>query len=124
MQTEFTFRLPLGYLDASGQVHRDGTMRLATAIDEIAPLRDLRVRNNEAYLAIVLLARVVTRLGTVPEITTDVIEHLFSADLAYLQDLYRQINLIDEAGTSIFEVECPNCGHRFRAELTAEASST
>jgi len=124
MQTEFTFRTPLGYLDASGQVHRDGTMRLATAIDEIAPLRDLRVRNNEAYLAIVLLARVVTRLGTVPEITTDVIEHLFSADLAYLQDLYRQINLIDEAGTSIFEVECPNCGHRFRAELTAEASST
>jgi hypothetical protein len=114
MQTEFAFRLPLGYQDADGQVHRDGVMRLATAMDEIAPLRDLRVRANEAYLTVLLLSRVITQLGALPEITTRVIENLFAADLAYLQDFYRRIN---ETGAATVEAVCPHCGERFAAEL-------
>lgn len=92
LQTEFEFTLPRGYVDSQGTVHRKGRMRLATAIDEINPLRDPRVRNNQAYLIIILLARVVTKLGTVEIIDTGVIENLFSADLAFLQDFYRKIN--------------------------------
>ena len=92
LQTEFEFTLPKGYVDSDGNVHKKGRMRLATAIDEIAPLRDPRVRSNQAYLVIILLARVVTQLGTVEHIDTGVIEGLFSADLAFLQDFYRKIN--------------------------------
>ena len=100
LQTEFEFTLPRGYIDSSGKLHRKGRMRLATAIDEIAPLRDPRVRANQAYLVIILLARVITQLGTVEVIDTGVIENLFAADLAYLQELYRKINELgpDEAG--------------------------
>lgn len=92
LQTEYDFVLPRGYVSSDGTLQRKGTMRLATAIDEIAPLRDPRVRANQAYLVIILLARVVTKLGSVDVIDTGVIENLFSADLAYLQDFYRQIN--------------------------------
>jgi len=116
MQTEFTFRLPLGYQDGAGQVHREGSMRLATAIDEIAPLGDARVRANEAYLSVLLLARVVTRLGSLPAVTTEVIEGLFSADVAFLQALYRQINL---TGGSVVEAVCPHCGQTFEALLAS-----
>ncbi len=84
--------LPRGYVDAYGAVHREGVMRLATARDEIAPLRDPRVRANEAYLVVILMAQVITRLGSLPRITPEVIETLFASDLAYLQELYRQIN--------------------------------
>lgn len=92
LQTEFDFVLPRGYVDGSGTLHKKGKMRLATAIDEIAPLRDPRVRNNQAYLVIILLARVITKLGTVDNIDTTTVENLFSADLAFLQDFYRRIN--------------------------------
>lgn len=92
LQTEFDFTLPRGYVDSHGTMHRKGRMRLATALDEISPLRDPRVRSNQAYLVIILLARVITKLGTVEIIDTGVIENLFSADLAYLQDFYRKIN--------------------------------
>ena len=95
LQTEFEFMLPRGYVSSDGTLHRKGRMRLATAIDEIAPLRDPRVRSNQAYLVIILLARVITNLGTVEVIDTGVIENLFSADLAYLQDFYRQINEVE-----------------------------
>ncbi len=95
LQTEFEFTLPKGYVGPDGTLHRKGRMRLATAIDEIAPLRDPRVRSNEAYLVIILLARVITQLGTLDGIDTGVIEGLFSADLAYLQDFYRKINDVD-----------------------------
>src|SRR5512141_2066310 len=97
-QTEFAFTLPVGYVDQEGNTHREGVMRLATAMDEIAPLRDLRVRSNQAYLAIILLSRVITRLGSLPSVSTTVIENLYAADLAFLQTLYRQIN---EQGKSI-----------------------
>lgn len=95
LQTEFEFTLPRGYVGPDGKLHRNGRMRLATAIDEIAPLRDPRVRANQAYLVIILLARVITKLGTLESIDTGVVENLFSADLAFLQDFYRRINEID-----------------------------
>lgn len=95
LQTEFEFTLPRGYIDSHGTLHRKGKMRLATAMDEIAPLRDPRVRANQAYLIIILLARVITQLGTVDVIDTGVVENLFSADLAYLQNLYRKINELE-----------------------------
>ena len=115
MQTEFEFSLPRGYVDSEGRVHRDGVMRLATALDEVAPLRDPRVRANQAYLVIVLLARVVTRLGDLTTINTAVIENLFAADLAYLQALYRRVN---EEGATTFSVICPMCQHEFAMDLT------
>lgn len=100
LQTEFEFTLPRGYIDSEGTLHKKGKMRLATAMDEIAPMRDPRVRSNQAYLVIILLARVVTQLGTIEVIDTGTVENLFSADLAFLQDFYRRINEIgtDEAG--------------------------
>jgi hypothetical protein len=113
LQTEFEFALPKGYIDGEGTVHKEGVMRLATAMDEIAPMRDPRVRVNEAYHTIILLSRVITRLGSVRAINPHVIENLFSADLAYLQDFYRRIN---EDGAITEEVVCPECQHRFEWE--------
>lgn len=95
-QTEIDFELPKGYLDESGTLHRRGTMRLATAADEILPLRDPRVQQNEAYLAVIVLARVITRLGSLPDVHTGIIEGLFASDLAYLERLYEKFNAGDE----------------------------
>jgi hypothetical protein len=106
LQTEFQFVLPQGYVDREGNLHREGTMRLATAMDEIAPLRDPRVRENQAYLVVILLSRVITRLGNLPSVSTYEVENMFSGDLAYLQRLYRQVN---EQGTSLVPVTCPEC---------------
>ena len=96
-QTEIEFELPKGYLDDAGTLHRSGAMRLATAADEILPLRDPRVQQNEAYLAVIVLARVITRLGSLPNVHAGVIEGLFASDLAYLQRLYESFNAGDEA---------------------------
>jgi hypothetical protein len=96
-QTEIEFELPKGYVDEAGTLHRRGTMRLATAADEILPLRDPRVQQNEAYLAVIVLARVVTRLGSLTEVHTGVIENLYASDLGYLQRLYEKFNASDEA---------------------------
>ncbi len=115
LQTEFPFVLPRGYVDNAGRVHKHGAMRLATALDEIVPLRDPRVRANQAYLTIILLARVITRLGDLPSITTGVVENLFAADLAYLQAVYRRIN---EEGTTVLALTCPECQHTFELDLT------
>lgn len=114
LQTEFQFTLPLGYVDREGNVHRQGTMRLATAMDEITPLNDMRVQSNDAYLVIVLLSRVVTSLGTLRHINTSVIENLFAADLAYLQEFYRQIN---ETGKTTRPMTCPHCNEEFELDL-------
>jgi hypothetical protein len=116
LQTEFEFTLPRGYVDSDGNLHRDGVMRLATAMDEIAPLRDPRVRNNQAYLVIILLSRVIIRLGALPMVDTGVIENLFAADLAYLQALYRRIN---EEGTTLVPVACPECKAQFQVDLAS-----
>jgi hypothetical protein len=114
LQTEFEFTLPKGYVDHEGNLHRQGVMRLATAMDEIAPLRDLRVRSNQAYLVIVLLSRVIVKLGTLSQVTTGVIENLFAADLAYLQAFYRQIN---EQGSSRITVTCSQCNGEVELDL-------
>src|SRR4051812_44495194 len=112
--TEFSFLLPRGYVDRSGTVHRDGVMRLATARDELVPLRDDRVRDNPAYLSVVLLGRVVTRLGTIDDVDTGVIENLFASDLAFLQDLYRRIN---QEGHTRAAVTCPSCSAGFEVDV-------
>jgi len=113
--TEFAFALPRGYVDASGTVHREGTMRLATARDELIPLRDDRVRENSAYLTVVLLARVITRIGTITDIHAGIVENLFAADLAFLQDLYRRVNT---EGHTRAAVTCPSCSHRFAVDVS------
>jgi len=118
LHTEFPFVLPRGYVDDSGQVHRDGVMRLATARDEILPQRDPRVRENEAYLTVILLSRVVTRLGSLGQVTSGTIEGLFASDLAFLQDLYRRIN---QEGHSQAAVTCPSCKHDFTIDLAGGA---
>jgi hypothetical protein len=120
IQTEYPFTLPVGYLDdRDGALHRDGVMRLATAGDEILPLKDPRVQANQAYLVVILLSRVVTRLGSVDHINPKVIESLFAADLMYLQDLYNAINHRADTAT----VTCPQCRHTFDAETTASGGS-
>jgi hypothetical protein len=113
-QTEFPFTLPKGYVDSSGTVHKDGIMRLATAKDEIVPLQDYRVQNNRAFLVIILLSRVMTKLGTLQSINPSIIEGLFSSDLAYLQEFYRKIN---EDGTSMVPVKCPGCDHEHDVDM-------
>jgi hypothetical protein len=115
MQTEYAFTLPRGYVDAAGTVHREGTMRLATARDEIEPLRDVQARQNEAYLAVLLLARVVTRIGDFTEITPEIVEGLFAADFDHLQRLYERINTDGEV---VGAVTCPHCAQPFEVDLT------
>jgi hypothetical protein len=116
LRTVFEFELPRGYLDSSGVLHKKGAMRLATARDELLPLYDDRVKSNPAYLTVVLLARVITRLGTLEEdeIRAQMVENLFASDLAFLQDLYRRINT---EGHSRAAVKCPACGERFTVDL-------
>jgi len=123
LQTEFPFTLPLGYADAEGNLHCEGIMRLATAFDEIAPLKDPRVHSNSAYLLIILLSRVITRLGNLEQINPKVIENLYAADLAYLQDLYRRLN---EQGHTLIHTRCPHCEKEFEVELdsTGEFGAT
>ena len=116
LQTEFSFTLPRGYVDEAGNLHRQGRMRLATAGDEIFPLRDPRVTANQAYLVVVLLSRVITKLGTLPEVNTGIVEGMFSADLAYLQDFYRRIN---ENGHTRIAAKCPACATEFEVDLEA-----
>lgn len=120
LQTQYEFILPRGYIDAQGKVHKKGLMRLATAMDEIEPLRDVRVRANQAYLTIVLLARVIVRLGDLSSISTSVIENLFAGDLAYLQAFYRQVN---EQGVTQLEIICPACQHKTEVDLAALGES-
>ncbi|MDR0222459.1 MAG: phage tail assembly protein [Oscillospiraceae bacterium] len=114
LQTEYEFTLPKGYSDSGGTLHRAGTMRLSTAADEIVPLKDPRVQQNPAYLSVVLLSRVITKLGTLPAVDTKIIERLFAADLAYLQDLYQKINAEDNL---FYEGVCPECGKEARIPI-------
>ncbi len=113
MKTEYEFILPRGYVDKEGNLHREGVMRLANAKDEIVPLNDLRVQRNRAYLIIVLLSRVMTRLGDLKEVNTGVIENLFASDLRFLEEMYNRINE-DEATVN---VTCAECGASFEKEF-------
>jgi len=114
MTTEFPFTLPRGFVDNTGAVHREGVMRLATARDEIMPLRDPRVRDNEAYLTVLLLSRVITRLGELSAVSEGVIEGMFATDLAFLQDHYRRIN---SEGQTRAAVRCPGCATEFEVDV-------
>ncbi len=114
LQTEFPFTLPRGYVDSEGNLHREGVMRMATASDEITPMKDPRVQANPGYLVIILLSRVIARLGDLEHINPKLIEGLFSADLAYLQDFYRRIN---ENGHNRLTVTCPHCEAEFETEI-------
>ncbi len=114
IQTEYPFTLPIGYQDEDGTLHREGTMRLATAADEILPLKDPRVQSNQAYLIIILMSRVITELRGVSQMNPKVIEGLYAADLAYLQELYNQIN---RNGKASVKAACPKCTHEFEMEL-------
>lgn len=112
--TEFEFDLPKGYIDAAGTLHKHGVMRLATAADEILPLRDPRVVQNPGYLTIILLSRVITSLGTVPKIDPRVIERLYSSDLAFLQSMYQRVNAVEPI---VETCVCPECGHTFEQQV-------
>jgi hypothetical protein len=101
-------------MDEEGGLHRDGVMRLATAFDEIAPMRDPRVQANPGYLVIILFSRVITRLGSLTQLTPKMVESFFAGDLAFLQDLYRRIN---ESGTDRLRVSCPHCDKEFEVEV-------
>jgi hypothetical protein len=114
LRTEFEFDLPRGFVDRSGTVHRHGAMRLATARDELVPLHDDRVRENPAYLTIVLLGRVITRLGSLDEVHAGILENMFASDVAFLQDLYRRIN---QEGHTRAAVSCPACHHDFTVDM-------
>ena len=113
LQTEYEFTLPKGFIDFQGNLHRDGMMRLATAMDEITPMRDPRVKQNDAYLSIIILSRVITRLGDMHDVNTGTMEGMFTSDLSYLQEFYRSIN---EGGSSIGRVACPSCKSEFEVE--------
>lgn len=113
-QTEFEFTLPRGYVDDEGNLHNKGVMRLATAADEILPLKDPRVQANPAYLSLILLSRVISRLGTVLALNPKIMEGFFASDLSYLQEFYQRIN---EDGTASIKTVCPKCEHRFEVEV-------
>ncbi|MBM7568293.1 phage tail assembly protein [Paenibacillus sacheonensis] len=114
-KTEYEFELPRGYVDENGNLHRRGTMRLATAADEILPMRDQRVQQNPGYLTIILLARVVTKLGDLRAVDTKTIEKLFTADLAFLQNLYREVN---ETEKLTVKAMCPKCEHEHEVDIS------
>ncbi len=116
IQTEFPLTLPIGYVDEEGTLQKEGTMRLATAGDEILPLKDPRVQQNPAYLTIILLSRVITKLGSLQSITPQLIEGLFATDLAFLQEMYNRIN---QTGTPTINAKCPKCDHAFEVEMQA-----
>jgi hypothetical protein len=115
MQTEIAFTLPRGYVDERGNVHREGTMRLATARDEIEPMREAEVRQNQAYLAVLLLSRTITRVGEITDITPALVENLYASDFDHLQRLYERIN---SDGEAVGVVSCPACAHEFEVDLT------
>jgi hypothetical protein len=119
LKTEFTFTLPRGYVDGVGNIHRVGIMRLATAIDEVEPLQNPRAINNAAYISILLLSRVVLRLGDISPVPQGVIENLFASDFAYLQEMYLRLNM----GDNHAETQCPSCGTRFELDLLADTNT-
>ncbi len=116
LQTEYEFTLPKGYVDSDGTLHKKGVMRLASAADEILPMKDPRVQNNPAYLTVILLSRVVTKLGQLQDVNPGIIEKIFVGDLTYLQEFYKTIN---GNGNLMIKVKCPQCGEKFEKEISS-----
>ncbi|GAB2786284.1 hypothetical protein [Streptomyces daliensis] len=115
LRTEFEFELPRGYVDDEGTVHRRGSMRLATARDELRPQIDLRVKENPAYLSVVLLSQVITQLGSITDVHAGVVERMYATDVAFLQDFYQRIN---SEGHTHASVTCPMCNGSFEVDLS------
>ncbi|MEV4443656.1 hypothetical protein AB0K09_32640 [Streptomyces sp. NPDC049577] len=115
LRTEFEFELPRGYVDEAGTLHRHGAMRLATARDELRPQIDLRVKENPAYLSVVLLSQVITRLGTITDVHAGIVERMYATDVAFLQDFYRRVN---SEGHTRAAVTCPHCEGPFEVDLS------
>jgi hypothetical protein len=115
LRTEFEFELPRGYVDEAGTVHRHGAMRLATARDELRPQIDLRVKENPAYLSVVLLSQVITRIGAITDVHAGVVERMYATDVAFLQDFYRRVN---SEGHTRAAVTCPHCEGGFEVDLS------
>lgn|SRR5512143_785686 len=120
LQTEFEFTLPCGLVDEQGTLHRNGVMRLSTALDELEAMRDPRVRTNDAYLSVLLLSRVLLRIGDIEPVDPGTVERLFSADFVYLQELFVRLN---DVGANVVETECPTCGSRFSLDLAAQPAA-
>lgn len=118
--TEFNFILPRGLVDAQGTVHRQGVMRLATAKDEIWVQKDSRVQHDPTYGVLVMLSRVITRLGSLSSPTPELLEELFTRDLAYLREFYNRIN---QQGNPYIPVQCPQCSSQFSVELSLSGES-
>lgn len=114
MQTEFEFTLPRGFVDSEGQVHRNGRMRLATAVDEIEAIEHPQVQEKESYLPVLLLARVVTQLGNIAPVGPQIIAQLYASDFTYLQDLYLRLNSTD---VITLNTTCPQCGHEYQLQV-------
>lgn len=114
LMTEYEFTLPDGYVDTEGVLHRQGVMRLATAADEIFPMKDPRVHQNPSYLTVIILSRVVTRIGTVTNVSPEVIERLFARDLAFLNHMYECLNSVEDRS---IQTVCPKCGCRHAVPL-------
>src|SRR5215211_1445870 len=119
LQTEFEFTLPCGLVDDQGTLHRNGVMRLSTALDEMEAMRDPRVRANNAYLSILLLSRVLMRIGDIAPVDANTVECLFSADFVYLQEMFVRLN---DVGSNVVETECPTCGSHFAIDLAAQTA--
>ena len=68
-------------------------------------------------VTVVLLGRVVTRIGGIDDVHAGIIENLFASDLAFLQDLYRRIN---QEGHTAAAVTCPSCSHAFTVDVAGE----
>ena len=117
IQTEYDFKLPGGYIDNRGQIHRDGKMRLATAADEIEAARDPRVLSNPEYMSVVLLSKVITKLGELEMITPKIIEGLFVRDMDFLKNMYQTIN---DVGEPVMHIQCPHCGEEFESKIAAK----
>jgi hypothetical protein len=120
LKTEFNFILPKGLVDAQGRIHRQGIMRLATARDEICVQKERRVQENPVYGVLVMLSRVITCLGELSSVTPDLLENLFTQDLAYLREFYNRIN---QQGSAHIVVQCPKCSSDFRVELALSGES-
>ena len=114
LQTEYEFTLPRGYVDPEGDVHRKGVMRLATALDEIEAAKDPGVKANAGYLPVILLSRVVVRMEGVEAVTPELIGRLFTADFAFLQNMYETVNQTEDP---VIQVQCPHCGRSFTDTL-------
>ncbi|WP_310481335.1 phage tail assembly protein [Chamaesiphon sp. VAR_48_metabat_403] len=120
LTTEFSFTLPRGLIDDRQRVNRQGVMRLATAKDEIIVQQDPHVRENPAYGVLIMLSRVITRLGSYTSVTPDLLENLQILDIAFLREYYNQIN---QQGEAKIPTQCPHCNTQFAVKLELAGES-